>query len=453
MYMLKPKIGICTAILEGFNLDEDDSFAYQADLIEASKKLGFEVVAATSLIASLQQARQAARLFNDRDVDAFVLLFGTFTDDKKVMPLLQDIDKPLIMWATDYNAYNVSITGSQNVIPVAYELGLDYHYIYGRFDDRTALEDYRRFVRACAVKNRLKQSNIGYVGGHPSIMTSLGIDQLAVKQTFDVNLIDFGNEHIVLAREKIAPDRAKREWNTFKQLAAKVETSEQNGLEAAATHLCILDMVKKHGLHAVSINCFPHFKGKVCLSIAKLNHMGIPAACEGDLNATIMMYILHLLSGRAVSNGDQMKVLKLDTPQNSLMFSHCGAGAFSLAKDQKEVTIHDDYETGKGAAVFFPQRIPGQVTVTNLMGTSYGYKMFMARGKALDSDLMDHYQGNPINIAFPFNIRELLARVAQGGFGHHWNIGYGDHMQELIHLCNLNGIDYTTMDAVEWRPR
>ena len=63
-----------------------------------------------------------------------------------------------------------------------------------------------------------------------------------------------------------------------------------------------------------------------------------------------------MLSGRAVSNGDQLRIYNLDKPENSMMFSHCGAGAFSLAADKnRNNDTHADYETGQGVAVYFPE--------------------------------------------------------------------------------------------------
>ena len=80
-----------------------------------------------------------------------------------------------------------------------------------------------------------------------------------------------------------------------------------------------------------------------------------------------------------------------------------------------------------------------------MMGSRTGYRMFMTKGKALDTDLIKDYEGNPINIQFNFNIREMLDRIAEGGFGHHWNIGYGDYVEELVQFCELMGIEYELM--------
>ena len=66
-------------------------------------------------------------------------------------------------------------------------------------------------------------------------------------------------------------------------------------------------------------------------------------------------------------------------------------------------------------------------------------------GRGIYTDLMKEYEGTPINIKFDFNIRDMLKEIAYGGFGHHWNIGYGNHVEELIELCKMLGIDWTLM--------
>ncbi len=163
--MLKPKIGICTAIMKGFNLDEENSVGYQEELLKTCKNLGFETFEAPSFISSPEIAGETAEFFLDRDLDAYILHIGTFIDDARVMPLISKLDKPVIVWTHDYNAFNISITGSQNLIPNIYDLGLDYRFIYGRFDDKKAIGRLYKYVRACALKNMLGKLKIGY-GDH-----------------------------------------------------------------------------------------------------------------------------------------------------------------------------------------------------------------------------------------------------------------------------------------------
>jgi L-fucose isomerase-like protein len=444
--MIRPRVGICTCIMEGFNLDEKDSIQYQKSLIDSVKSLDFEPVIMEEFISSAEIAKKAAVFFKEKNVDLYILNQGTFSDDFRVMPLFTGTDAPLIIWAHDYNAFNISITGSQNIIPNLFDLGLEYRFIYGKFDDKIALCELYQYARACAIKNKLKNTNIGYVGGHPKIMTSLTADEIMIKKTFGLTLHNFGNEDIIYGSSKVDAAESKKIWKEIKDAAGKVDASDELGLMTSSIFGYIFKMVSENALDAISINCFPHLKGKVCIPIAKLNDLGVPSACEGDLDSTILMFILYQLSGRAVSNGDQLKVFNLDRPDNSLMFSHCGAGAFSLAGDKKEITIHADYETGEGIAVYFPERIPGEVTMASMHGSRLGYRMFMARGNALDTNMMKHYEGNPINIRFDFNIREMFKRIAAEGFGHHWNICYGNQLNELSELCRMLNIEYSIME-------
>jgi len=441
--MIKPRVGICTAVLKGFNLDENDSAGYQEELVKAVRNIGFDVIIADKLISTPKIAEETAGLFNKEDIDLYILHLGTFIDDPRVMPLITRVNKPFIIWAHDINPFNISITGAQNIIPNIYDLGLDYRFIYGRFDDKKALGDLFKFSRACALKNKLAKIKIGYIGGHPNIMTSLTADEIAIKKIFGITLVNFGNEEIIIGRSQFDENESAAIWKELKELAGKVDAPEELGLISSSTLGYILKLVKENSLDAISINCFPHLKGSVCIPIARLNDLGIPAGCEGDLDSTILMYMLYNLSGRSVSNGDQLKVFNLDKPDNSLMFSHCGAGAFSLAASKDEITIHEYYETGNGIAAYFPERIPGEVTVASMHGTRDGYRMFITKGKALDTNLIEYYEGNPINIQFDFNIRDMFEEIANKGFGHHWNIGYGNHTDELVDLCKLLKINYT----------
>ncbi len=443
--MIKPRIGICTAVMKGFNLGEEDSIGYQEELVKICKNLEFETIVAPEFISTPEIAEETAGFFHDKDIDVYILHIGTFIDDGRVMPLITGINKPVIVWAHDYSAFNISITGSQNLIPNIYELGLDYKFIFGKFDDKEAIDKLYTYGRACALKNMLAKLKIGYFGGHPSIMTSLTIDEIAVKGIFGISLINFGNDDLIIGSESIGKEESKKIWEDIKSLAGKVDAADELGMISSSMLAYVLKLVRENSLGAVSINCFPHLKGKICIPVARLNDLGIPSACEGDLNSTILMYMLYHLSGKTVSNGDQLKIYNYGKKDNSMMFSHCGAGAFTLAKEKKEIRISTDYETGTGIAVYFPERIPGEITMANMMGSRFGYRMFIASGEALDTDLIKDYEGNPINIQFDFDIREMLDRIAEGGFGHHWNIGYGDHVEELIHLCDLLEIEYDMM--------
>ena len=63
--MLKPKIEICTAVMKGFNLGEEDSVVYQKELVGQCKNLEFETIVAPEFISSPEIAEKTAKYFVD----------------------------------------------------------------------------------------------------------------------------------------------------------------------------------------------------------------------------------------------------------------------------------------------------------------------------------------------------------------------------------------------------
>ena len=244
--MIKPKIGISTAIFKGCNLGEEDSVGYQEDLIRECKKLGLEVVVAPDFISKSEIAEKVADLFIEEDVDLYIIHFGTFNDDFKLIPMILKVKKPVIIWAHDYSVFNISITGAQNVMPNIYDLGIDYKFIYGKFDDEVALNELYKYSRACAVRNRLQKSKIGYIGGHASIMTCQTIDEIAIKYIFGITLVNFGNEELIIGSKNIVVEESKKIWEEIKGLVGEVDVSEDLGIMTSSILAYILKIIKNH---------------------------------------------------------------------------------------------------------------------------------------------------------------------------------------------------------------
>ncbi len=433
--MIKPRVGTAVTALSGYNLGEEDAQNKFEELNSCISKLNFDVIPSDYIVDSIENSEKASKRFSQADVDLIVILIGTWTPDFFITPIPQDVERPVAIWALDRDILNISLCGSQNVMAALYEFGKQYKFIFGEFDDEITIKNLYSFSRACAVKNKLRKSKVGYFGAHPDFMTSLMVDEYAVRNILGPMLINFGNEDIIINRESIEEPQCKKEWENIIACAGCVKASKENADINSKTLLYLKRVVEEYNLDAISINCLPHLKGQVCIPIARLNDMGIPAACEGDLNSTVAMYILYLLSGKAVSNNDQFKVYLED---NSIVFSHCGAGPFSLASNKEEINIHSDFETGKGLGVYFPINTPGEVTICNLIGRRDSYRMFVTRGEVIHTDMI--YEGNPLRVKFNFDVRGMLDKIAEKGHGHHWNITWGNYVEELKEFCRLINI-------------
>jgi L-arabinose isomerase len=66
-------------------------------------------------------------------------------------------------------------------------------------------------------------------------------------------------------------------------------------LDSIRFRVAVKEWVDKYRLDALTIGCYPHLMGRVCLAASLLADEGIPLGCEGD------GYQLALLEGEAVS--------------------------------------------------------------------------------------------------------------------------------------------------------
>ncbi|AEA12742.1 L-fucose isomerase and related protein-like protein [Thermoproteus uzoniensis 768-20] len=92
-----------------------------------------------------------------------------------------------------------------------------------------------------------------------------------------------------------------------RRLAAGASSSEFSDVQLApmaAYAKRLAELAKKRGWDGLTLGCWCFDREAVrrlgwtpCISLALLNQMGVPAACEGDLRALYSMYVLSRLSG------------------------------------------------------------------------------------------------------------------------------------------------------------
>jgi L-fucose isomerase-like protein len=194
----------------------------------------------------------------------------------------------------------------------------------------------------------------------------------------------------------------------------------------------VRELVVQHGLGALTVGCYPHLMGRVCLATSLLADEGIPLACEGDVNGAVGQLMLTLLTGQPTHNTDWLDPLE----DGSVVFSHCGAGSFSLAEKAADVTLAPVRLMERGVCALFPAK-PGPVTLVNLMPWQSGYQLAILEGEAVSTDMV--FPGNPLRVRFNCPIGRLIAWIHDEGVGHHWMAGYGRVGDELRAWAKIAG--------------
>lgn len=384
-----------------------------------------------------ESAVKVGKYFYDQRVDALCVLAATWFEDYLVLDLLEECNTPVIAWARP-GMETGSLCGMQQLGFILKHLEKTYCFQFEEVGAPAGLKRSCDFARASTVRRQLRRARIGYLGHRIQGMTEVTGQELALKKLLGPRVVGIDVPTFLKRAAQIPPGSMAEEWQKLKAQVGKVTATEEAGITALQVNSALNATVVELGLWAVAAGCYPHLMGAVCLAASLLGEQGIPVACEGDINGAVGMLILTRLTGAAVHNTDLLDPI---AAENSIVFSHCGSGGFSLANSPSEVTLGPVRLMNCGLCCLFTAR-PGPVTLINLVPTSHGYRMAALFGEAVPTDMV--FPGNPLRVRFKSDFRDLLAWIAEHGLGHHWMAAYDDLRQPLGDLAALTGCEWLT---------
>ncbi len=433
----KPKLGIVALSFPGFNFGEELS-AGKFDEASSSLNKEYDVVTASVIVSTTNDAQKIGIEFDEQNIDCIVAVVTTFIPDYFVIDILMKCDKPVFLWIIEREVNCIALVSGPLICASLVNLGYDFEIGAGEINDEHILKKLKSFADAAMIRNLLSNAQVGYTGGKPSVMFSMAADEFVIKEKLGVSIKNFPIEEFYDIAEHIDDEKVKKTWKEIKEKVGLIKADEIDGIVSVTNYLAVKELISKYGLDAISINCFPLLKAKICLAVALLNDELIGAGCEGDLHATIMMYIIEQLTGKAAFNGD---FLKMYTDKNEIMFSHCGAGGFSLAADSKDICLCASAETNDGIGVIYNTEMQGEVTLINLMTEPGGLRMAAMSGTRSIED--SGYCGNPLRLKFKTNVRDVLQNISKCGAGHHWVGMEGDYIECFKTLSSFLKIPMT----------
>ncbi|MHB9108092.1 MAG: hypothetical protein ACYDCO_13620 [Armatimonadota bacterium] len=436
----KPRVGVVGLAFPGYQLGEEMCPAKYREMLDLLGKEHLELITADVLVYDEASARKAGEQLQAQGVDCLLGVLTTFVPDYFVVELLNGCDVPIFLWAVEREIGCLSLVCGPLVTATLYNLNKRYALYGADIPDEDTLGELYTFARAAMMQRLLRDMRVGFCGGKCPIMFSLSVDEYAITRKLGPAVVNLPIEELYKAAETIPDAEVAAYWQQTKGCVGEACVREEDGLLSSRYTLVAFRLAEEHRLDALSLNCFPNLKSQVCLAVARLNDAGIAAACEGDLNSTILMSVLQRLSGRPAFNGD---FLRLYPEDNSILFSHCGAGAFSLAPCASQVCLQASIETLDGLAVKYPTEMPGPIMLVNMMMHQGSLRLAAMAGEGIETDLS--YEGTPLRVRFKENIQGILQGVSRCGAGHHWNGGAGDYLAELQLLCEWLGLPFTAL--------
>jgi len=424
---LKPRIGLAV-IRHPLEEGGEQAPGMLDSAVEALTAAGMEVVEAPGFLEDDASAVAVGRFFYEQRVPVIALAAATWSADAHLLDLLEECDVPIVTWA--WPGMNTgSMCGCQQFCCVLKELGKPYRFIFGPAGQAAVIDRIRTYVAGINLAAMLRKTRFGLVGYRVPGMTEVTFDELELKAALGPRTVHYGLETVEKAMVEIPEADAVEVWERRLGGVKRFSIQRADIVDSMRGYLALKRLADRDGLAGVAIECYPKFMGRLCLAGSLLADEGIVVGCEADMNSTVAMHLLNRLTGQPVHNTDGLGV---DLNEGWMVFSHCGNGSLSLAESPEKVEIGHVRLMHRGACALFPAKA-GEVTLANLVGRRGTYRIGIAHGQAIPTDMV--FAGNPAKVVLDGGVKDYMGAIAREGLGHHWMIGYGDVRPELEEFC------------------
>jgi L-fucose isomerase-like protein len=412
---LVPRVGV-GSVFSPLEVGADRAPQAAKELATLLRDCGCEVVD-LGPVDGPSRASAAGRLLAEEHVHAAAFAAVSWFEDYLILDLLEECSLPVLLWALP-GMETGALCGCQQATAFLAQIGVPYRGVYGPLNCGDACERASEFLRAAALRARLRRARIGILGHRVPGMSEIAASEFALKKAIGPRVAPLDLPRL-LARAAAVPDgQAEAAWRTVVHRSAACNVDQREGLEAMRFHTAVKELIVEQHLDAVAVGCYPHLMGRPCLAASLLADEGIPLACEGDVNGAVGQLMLTWLTGEPTHNTDWLEPLE----DGSVVFTHCGSGSFSLAERQSDIRLESVRLMGQGVCALFPAR-PGAVTLTSLVPRGHGYQVAVLEGEAVSSPMV--FPGNPLRVRFDRPVGRIIDWIFEEGIGHHWMAGYG----------------------------
>jgi len=429
---IRPRVGV-TSVASPLEVGADRAPASLDSLASLLEERGVGVVRSRAPVMTAEDASRVGVEFAAARVDALAVAPASWFEDYLLLDLLEECDVPLLLWPLP-GMETGALCGTQQLTWYLRELQKPCEVVFGEHVAGENLATALAFLRAAALRRRLRRSKVGLAGYRVRGMTEVAVNELAMKKVLGPRIVHLDVPALLESARAASRDETRRLWQQVRQRAGAVRLTDADGLESVAMYLAAARLASEHRLDALTIGCYPNLMGKVCLAASLLADEGIPLGCEGDVNAAVEMLVLQLLSGGPTHNTDWLEPL----PDGTVVFTHCGSGSFRLAERAEDVTLAPVRLMSQGLCVLFPAK-PGPVTLLNLAPSGAGYQLAILEGEAVHAEMV--FPGNPLRVRFAQPVSTLIAWITREGIGHHWVAAYRHHGREIAYLAQMSGPD------------
>ncbi|NUQ62793.1 MAG: hypothetical protein HUU20_09905 [Pirellulales bacterium] len=426
---LVPRVAV-GSLCSPLEVGADRAHAAAAELAQRLASAGCDVVA-LGPVDTPERSVGAGLSATERHVHAVALAAASWFEDYLVLDLLEECRVPVLLWSLP-GMETGALCGVQQVAAVLKQLGAHHRCVHGPLESPEAHGEASTFLRAAAMGHELRRARLGFGGYRVAGMTEVSANEIGLKKSIGPRVVPLDIPRLLDRAKEIPDDDVRARWQSVVEQSGCCNVPASDGLDSLKVYIAVKELVDTYRLDALTLGCYPHLMGRVCLAASLLADEGVPLGCEGDVNGAVGQLLLTRLTGQPTHNTDWLEPLD----DGTVVFTHCGSGSFRLAERPGDITLSPVRLMDRGVCALFPSR-PGPVTLVNLLPRGDGYQLALLEGEAISTTMV--FPGNPLRVRFPQPTSQLLEWISAEGIGHHWMAGYGHVAEEISQWAGLCG--------------
>ena len=371
-------------------------------------------------VIEINEAEAAAKKLSSANVDAVVVISGTFHLGHLILYFQKIIEKPILLWAYNELPYDGgkirlnSVCGLNLNASNLYKSGVnDFYYTIGDKID----EDW---VDAIRIKTALKNARLGILGSRAHGFFNMAVDELNNFRESGV-IIDYYRIDEVFKQN--SDNTVKHEEEHIKEVYDTVSVTAEQVNKVANLSLSLKEFMDRENLTGLAVRCWPEFAANYgvapCAAMSNLQAEDYLLSCEGDIQG-LMSMLAHKAIGAQTPFLADLSQVNLEEDY-SLMW-HCGVAPSNLWDGKCQISLDTYFAGGKGVTADFVMK-EGNVNIMRIDTALGKTRIFMQEGKAEYMEKL--LRGTYAKVRFEKHMTEVLDLLIYNGIAHHVSLVYG----------------------------
>ena len=395
------------------------------------------------VVSEIDEAVQVVERFLNEDCDCVILFVQTWNWASHIMQAAQRFARPIVLWALpiprQWSIGGLAVThGSFD------EAGIEHVVVYGMPDDPAVRERIVRYARAARVKNVLRKSHFGSIGGHGMGIHAGLIDANQWLREFGI-LVGYTDLYeVVNAGEKCSREEIQAYYEQLESEYGAAPPLDRVTERAIRLYLGLEQVIEREGYDFTGVNDMFGLSDNycsMCLAQSRLSSRGFVTACLNDSNGALSTYVLRLLSDGPLFTAD---VNLVDRARGVVRLIDDGAASIHLARNPKEVKLSYQPKLECKASGVCTGLVakPGRITLARLARVKGRYVMEIAQGEAIEGDpAWVEECGYPMWPHAFLHLDGDLDAFVQNLRSEYIHMAYGDLQDDLLAVCHMLGIE------------